>query len=56
LRGTIFNSISHGNIIRYGVQSGAIKLNADVIFEGGLPLQEGEKVFLTIKKDEVIQL
>ncbi|MBW6474058.1 MAG: ABC transporter ATP-binding protein [Anaerolineaceae bacterium] len=56
LQGTIYNSISHGNIIRYGVQSGAIKLNADVIFEGGLPLQEGEKVFLAIKKDEVIQL
>ncbi len=56
LQGTIFNSISHGNIIRYGVQSGAIRLNADVIFEGGIPLQEGEKVFLAIKKDEVIQL
>ncbi|MBE0685674.1 MAG: ABC transporter ATP-binding protein [Anaerolineaceae bacterium] len=56
LQGTIYNSISHGNIIRYGVQSGAIRLNADVIFEGGLPMREGEKVFLAIKKDEVIQL
>jgi putative spermidine/putrescine transport system ATP-binding protein len=56
LKGTIYNSISHGNIIRYGVRCGDIRLNADLIFEGGLPIQEGENVFLAIKKDEVIQL
>jgi putative spermidine/putrescine transport system ATP-binding protein len=56
LKGTIYNSISHGNIIRYGVQCGDVRLNADLIFEGGLPIQEGVNVFLSIKKDEVIQL
>lgn len=56
LKGTIYNSISHGNIIRYGVQCGDVRLNADLIFEGGLPIQEGANVFLSIKKDEVIQL
>jgi putative spermidine/putrescine transport system ATP-binding protein len=56
LKGTIYNSISHGNIIRYGVQCGVVRLNADLIFEGGLPIQEGVNVFLSIKKDEVIQL
>jgi|AutmiccommuBRH23_1029490.scaffolds.fasta_scaffold00280_43 putative spermidine/putrescine transport system ATP-binding protein len=56
LQGTIINSISHGNIIRYGIQCANIHLNADMIFEGGLPHNEGQKVFLSIKKDEVIKL
>jgi hypothetical protein len=38
------------------VQCGDVRLNADLIFEGGLPIQEGVNVFLSIKKDEVIQL
>ncbi|MDO9084639.1 MAG: ABC transporter ATP-binding protein [Anaerolineaceae bacterium] len=56
LQGTIINSISHGNIIRYGIQCQDFRLNADMIFEGGLPREEGEKVFLSILKDEVINL
>ena len=37
LRGTIANSMCHGNIIRYDVLCSGIHINADVIFEGGDP-------------------
>lgn len=56
LQGNIVHSISHGNIIRYGVKCGDIVLNADVIYEDDIPFNEGDKVYLDIKKAEVIQL
>jgi putative spermidine/putrescine transport system ATP-binding protein len=56
LQGIITNSISHGNIIRYNVQCGEISLNADVVYESGLPYINGETVFLAIKKEEIIEL
>jgi putative spermidine/putrescine transport system ATP-binding protein len=56
LRGTIKNSMCHGNIIRYDVDCTGIHINADVIFEGGLPLKDGEEMFLSIQKMGVIEL
>jgi putative spermidine/putrescine transport system ATP-binding protein len=56
LQGTITNSISHGNIIRYNIQCGEISINADVVYESGLPYINGETVFLAIKKEEIIEL
>ncbi len=56
LQGSILSSFCHGNIMRYSVKSGSILINADQIYEGGEPLQEGEQVFLSIKKDAVVEL
>ncbi len=56
LQGNIVHCLSHGNIIRYGIQSGGIVLDADVIYEDSIPYTEGDKVYLDIKKDEVILL
>ncbi|MDX9850559.1 MAG: ABC transporter ATP-binding protein [Anaerolineaceae bacterium] len=56
LQGNIVHCLSHGNIIRYGIKSGGIVLDADVIYEDGILFNEGDKVYLDIKKDEVILL
>lgn len=56
LHGTITSSFCHGSIFRYCVQCAGIQINADVVYEGGLPLNDGEEVYLTIKKDAVIEL
>ena len=56
LRGTIANSMCHGNIIRYDILSSDIHINADTIFEGGAPLNIGDEVFLSINKEGVINL
>lgn len=56
LRGTIANSMCHGNIIRYDVLCSDIHINADTIFEGGDPLSIGDEVYLSINKDGVISL
>jgi putative spermidine/putrescine transport system ATP-binding protein len=56
LQGIITNSISHGNIIRYSIRSGTVEINADVVYESGLPYREGETVYLAIKKDGIIEL
>ncbi len=56
LHGIISNSISHGNIIRYFVQCDEIIIAADVVYESGLPYKEGETVYLSVRKDGVIEL
>ena len=56
LHGIITNSMCHGSIIRYDVLCSGIHINSDLIFEGGTLLQEGEKVYLSIKKEGVIEL
>ena len=56
LRGTIVNSMCHGNIFRYDILSSGIHINADTIFEGGDPLNIGDEVFLSINKEGVINL
>lgn len=56
LRGTISSSFCHGNIFRYSLNCKGILINADVVYEGGLPLSDGEEVFVSIKKDAVIEL
>lgn len=56
LQGVITNSIFHGNIIRYNILCGDISINADVVYESGMPYINGETVFLAIKKEEIIEL
>jgi len=56
MRGTITNSMCHGNMIRYDVLSSGIHINADVIFEGGGLLNVSDEVYLSISKEGVINL
>ena len=56
LQGQIVNSISHGNIIRYTVWCGDCSLNADVMFDVNSLFNENEKVHLSIRKTNVIEL
>lgn len=56
LRGTIVNSMCHGNIIRYDVRCADVHINADEIFEGGDLLNIGDEVHLSVNKDGVINL
>lgn len=56
LQGQIVSSISHGNIIRYTVWCGDCSLNADVMFDVNNLFNENEKVHLSIRKTNVIEL
>ena len=54
--GKIATHISHGNLIRFGVDFNGLSLNADVVFENRMDFHEGDRVFAAIKKDLVIGL
>jgi putative spermidine/putrescine transport system ATP-binding protein len=56
LRGTVLNSISHGNIIRYTVDCGEIRLNADVLFDASLLFNENDPVYLSIAEENILTL
>lgn len=56
LRGSVRNSLCHGNIIRYDVDCGGVRINADVIFESGILLNEGDEVYLSIPREGIIEL
>ena len=55
-KGTIESHISHGNLVRFAVNLGALTLNADVVFESGMEFHDGDSVFLSIRKDMVVML
>lgn len=54
--GTIVQHISHGNLIRFGVDFGGLMLNADVVYETGEGFTVGEKVHAAVKRSLVIGL
>jgi len=54
--GKIVSHISHGNLIRFGIDFDGLPLNADVVFENRMDFTEGDRVFACIKKDLVIGL
>jgi putative spermidine/putrescine transport system ATP-binding protein len=56
LKGTVRSSISHGNIIRYTVDCGEIRLNADVLFDASLLFNENDPVYLSIAEDGILAL
>ena len=54
--GKIVSHISHGNLVRFGVDFDGLVLNADVVYENRMDFGEGDTVFAAIKKDLVIGL
>ncbi|MDR3114329.1 MAG: ABC transporter ATP-binding protein [Treponema sp.] len=56
LRGTVRGSIPHGNIIRYTVDCGAFRLNADVLFDTRVLFNEHDEVRLSIAAENVLTL
>ena len=54
--GKIVHHISHGNLVRFGVDFGGLVLNADVVYENIMDFAEGDTVYAAIRKDLVIGL
>lgn len=55
-KGTVVNSVPHGNIIRYTVACDDVRLRADVLFSEAMLLQENTEVYCTIKRDNCLML
>lgn len=56
MSGTVTNSISHGNIIRYTVDCGGVPVNADIMYEPNSLLDIGDRIDLSIRRTNVIFL
>lgn len=54
--GKIVQHISHGNLIRFGVDFGGLMLNADVVYETDEGFAVGETVHAAVKRSLVIGL
>jgi putative spermidine/putrescine transport system ATP-binding protein len=56
LKGTIKNSIAHGNVIRYTVDCGKILINTDVLYDTTLLFNNNSDVFLSMGKEHILRL
>jgi len=56
MKGRIFVSLPHGNILRYAVTCGDEQVDVDVLFTGIAPFESGTDVYMAVKKDECIYL
>lgn len=56
MEGTVVNSLSHGNLIRYAISCNGVEVNADIMFEKSHLLEMGQKVKLSIRRTNVIAL
>ena len=54
--GVIVNHISHGHLVRFGVQLDGLTINADVVLESKMGFAEGDRVFAVIRRDLIIAL
>lgn len=54
--GVVQNSIAHGNIIRYTIACGEIKMDVDILFAFDNLYEIGEKVFLSVKNEDILCL
>lgn len=55
-RGQVVSHISHGNLVRFAIRLDGLVLNADVVFENGMEYNDGDNVFISIRKDLVVYL
>lgn len=55
-KGFIEDSLSHGNILRYNVKCGALRLDVDVLFRVAMLMNRDVEVYLAIKKTNCIEL
>lgn len=56
LKGEICSHIPHGNIIRYTVACGDVLFNVDRLFDSSLLPKDHDKVYISIKKENVLEL
>lgn len=56
MRGTVVASMPHGNIIRYSVECNGIEFDVDVMFDSSMLFALKQEIFLTVQKDEIIEL
>ena len=55
-KGTVEDSLSHGNILRYTISCGALGMDVDVLFRNSTVLEDGQEVYLSMKRDSCILL
>lgn len=56
IKGKIHNSVTHGSVIRYSVACGDAVVDADILFDKSRLMNIGDEVYLTIPKEDVIEL
>ena len=55
-KGVVEDSLSHGNILRYTISCGALGMDVDVLFRNSTVLEDGQEVYLSMKRDSCILL
>ena len=55
-KGIIGDSLPHGNILRYAVRCGELQVDVDVLFRTSMMFENGQEVYMSIKKDNCILL
>ena len=55
-KGSIINHISHGNMIRYEVQTENIELNVDVIYLMETDYKNGDEVFVGFPEETIVKI
>ena len=55
-KGTVKSFISHGNLIRYGVEIGEIRLNADAVFMNGMEFGVNDEVYAAIPVESIVRI
>ncbi|MDR1863796.1 MAG: ABC transporter ATP-binding protein [Treponema sp.] len=56
LKGTVKGSIPHGNVLRYTVACGPVRLDADVLFDTSRLFSENQEVCLFFPREQVLSL
>ena len=55
-KGKVTGNTPHGNILRYTLDCAGIPLQADILFDSALFFQEGEEIWLSIKRDDCLYI
>jgi putative spermidine/putrescine transport system ATP-binding protein len=56
LKGIVKGSISHGNVLRYTVNCGAVQIDADVLYDTSLLFNENQEVYLSVARENILPL
>ena len=55
-KGVVEDSLSHGNVLRYTLSCGSRQMDVDVLFRNSTVLENGQEVYLSMKRDSCILL
>ena len=56
VKGKVIVSLPHGNILRYGIDCNGIQVDVDVLFGDAELFNNGDEVYLSVKKSDCIEL